>query len=290
MYRDLGRKVGSLFWLDIGGGEPFLRKDLAKIVAAFDCRIVQIPSNGSLPNQMIEQILRMKEIEDRDVVISLSLDGPREVHDKIRGKAGSYDQVWETARRLRDETGTYVKILSVLQQSNTDTIIPFMEEVYAQRPDFHSVILFRGEGIDKDVCLPPLNQLKELVPKIQTIQERYGYGKNRLAAHFLRKFHRMVWKTSLEILEQERQVIPCLGGQSHMVIFGNGDVSSCEMLEPVGNILDERWQEITTGKAFRQQVKDIKDGKCHCTHNCALMDSILLNPKNIPNLVRQKVA
>ena len=286
-YQELGRKVGSLFWLDIGGGEPFLREDLAEIIAAFDCRIIQIPSNGSLPDQMIEQVQRMKSFRDREVVISLSLDGPREVHDSIRGQAGSYDQVWETARRLKEEAGTYVKILSVLQQSNADTIIPFMEEVKKWKPDYHSVILFRGEGLNKDVCLPPLDKLKELGPRIQKMQESYDYGTSGLAMNFIRNFHRFVWKTSIRILEEERQVIPCLGGQSHMVVYGNGDVSSCEMLAPVGNIQTKSWSKITNDEAFRQQVQDIKDGKCHCTHNCALMDSVLFNPMNIPNLLRQ---
>ena len=55
-FKRLGQQFGRLFWLDIGGGEPFIRKDLAEIVANFETRIVQIPSNGSLPDQIIDQI------------------------------------------------------------------------------------------------------------------------------------------------------------------------------------------------------------------------------------------
>ena len=288
-YQELGRAAGSLFWLDIGGGEPFLRKDLAEIVSCFDTRIVQIPSNGSLPDQMVEQINRMKKLSDREVIISLSLDGRRETHDKIRGHPGSYDQVWETAERLRQETGTYVKILTVLQKNNVDDIIPMMEEVRAHKPDYHSVILFRGEGINDEVSLPPLDEVRRLGPEIQNIQESYDYGGNPVTAHFLRNFHRFLWKTSLQIIEEERQVIPCLGGQSHMVVFGNGDVSSCEMLEPVGNIQSQPWNDIINSDTFKRQVSDIKAGKCHCTHNCAMMDSILLNPKVIPKLLKQSI-
>ena len=31
-YKNISKDVNDLFWLDIGGGEPFLRKDLYKIV------------------------------------------------------------------------------------------------------------------------------------------------------------------------------------------------------------------------------------------------------------------
>ena len=55
---DLGKRVGRLFWLDIGGGEPFLRKDLAEIIASFDHQVVQIPTNGSLPELVLENLAR----------------------------------------------------------------------------------------------------------------------------------------------------------------------------------------------------------------------------------------
>ena len=46
MCRALARKMGRLFWLDIGGGEPFLRDDLADVITAFDAQVVMIPTNG----------------------------------------------------------------------------------------------------------------------------------------------------------------------------------------------------------------------------------------------------
>ena len=59
-FQEIARQVGPLFWLDIAGGEPSLRKDLADIVAAFDAKVVQIPSNGSLPDLLIPALERIK--------------------------------------------------------------------------------------------------------------------------------------------------------------------------------------------------------------------------------------
>ena len=41
------KKINELFWLDIGGGEPF-KEDLYKIVNLFKKQIVSIPTNGWL--------------------------------------------------------------------------------------------------------------------------------------------------------------------------------------------------------------------------------------------------
>ena len=286
-YRKLGEEAGELFWLDVGGGEPFLRKDLADIVAAFRARVVQIPSNGSLPDLMVPQIERMLAPADREIVVSLSLDGLEATHNAIRSEPDSWAQVWRTFERLRSIPGLHLKILTVLQNRNAQEILPLMEEVRRRGPDHHSVILLRGQTIDPTMQLPPLDELRRLGREIFAIQESYGYGTNRLAAHVLRNFHRYVWTTSLRILEEKRQVVPCLAGRTSVVVMGNGEVSSCEMLPPVGNVRHSSWRDIHSSEAFQDQLADIAAGKCHCTHNCALFDSILFSPRQLPRLAWQ---
>ena len=118
------------------------------------------------------------------------------------------------------------------------------------------------------------------------ILQTYNYGKNRFSANILRNYHKTLWDISLRTLEEKTQVIPCYAGKSHMVVYGDGGVSSCELLPKIGNIKDSSWREITTTEKFRKQKQDIKDKKCHCTHNCAMLDSILFNPRQLPNLLR----
>ena len=84
-------------------------------------------------------------------------------------------------------------------------------------------------------------------------------------------------------------MIPCLAGQSHMVVLGNGDVSACEMLEPVGNIKEQSWSTIDASQALASQRQSIRNKECHCTHNCAMLDSILFRPASIPHLIHEKI-
>ncbi len=288
-YQKMGRDMGRLFWLDIGGGEPFLRKDLAEIVCSFQAGIVQIPSNGSLPDLMMDQLKRMKRLTNAEISVSLSLDGLKETHERIRGAEGNWDEVWSTFEKLRELGEHPVKINTVVTNENKEELIDLMREVRRRGPDFHSIILLRGDPIDPGTELPALDELKRLGPEIFSILENYDYGQSSLSAHILRNYHKYLWNLSLRTIEKQRQVVPCLAGRAHMVVMGNGDVSSCEELKPVGNVQAQSWDEITGSPAFKQQVQDIMDGKCHCTHNCAMLDSILLNPRSIPNLLNQRI-
>ncbi len=69
------------------GGEPLLREDIGMIIDCCSERgiLTSINSNGSLMKQ------RIKELKNLNLV-GLSLDGPEDVHDSIRGK-GSYGEV-----------------------------------------------------------------------------------------------------------------------------------------------------------------------------------------------------
>lgn len=286
-YQKLGQDSDPLMWLDIGGGEPFLRKDLAEIVSSFDSKIVHIPTNGSLIPQMIRQIKGIQERSDAEIIIGLSLDGLADTHDAIRKTPGSFEQVWQAYDALRELDGVFVKVCTVITKTNFREIIPLMEDVYSRGVDFHSVILMRSEGetIDPTMSLPSLIELDSITGDIFSILQRYNYGKSGLSSHILQNFHRYLWDTSLATLEQQTQVIPCLAGRTQLVVNGDGSVSSCEMLPPVGNITEARLPDIIQSDRYQAQIDMIKNKGCHCTHNCAMLDSIFFNPRNLGKLL-----
>ncbi len=288
-YQNLGKSVGPLFWLDIAGGEPFMRKDLTGIIESFDAKVVQIPTNGSLQKQIIERVKEFKARVKSEVTISISLDGLKESHEKIRKEPGSWDQAWKTFDALREIGGVFVKVNSVLNNKNHEEMLDLMHFVREKKPDFHSVILIRGEPLNPDYGLPPMSRLLELGPKIFEILETYDYGKGGMSAFVLRNYHRYLWNLSLRTIAEKTQVIPCLAGRAHMVVMGNGDVSSCEMLPAVGNVNRKSWQEILVSDEMKNQKVFIKEKKCHCTHNCAMLDSILFRPASTPHLLYQPV-
>jgi len=288
-YQKLAKEVGKLFWLDIGGGEPFLRKDLVDIIEAFDAKVIQIPTNASLQDHIVNAVKEMKNRIRGEISLSLDIDGFREYHDKVRGTPGNYDQVWDTFEKLRSIGGVRIKINTVVTKNNYKELIEIMHYVRSNNPDFHSIILLRGDPINPTEGLPLFEELTQLGPQIFDILQTYDYGKDSLSVWILKNYHRYMWNTSMRTLKEQTQVIPCLAGQAHKIVMGNGDVSSCEMLKPVGNLNDKSWSQIMQSKKFLEQKQYIKEKKCYCTHNCAMLDSILFSFKSIPHLIHENI-
>lgn len=288
-FQALAREVGHLNWLDIGGGEPLLRDDLADIVCSFRANLVQIPSNGMCPDELIEQCKRIQQRSGATLLVSLSVDGLPDTHDAIRNRQGSWRQVWDTFEKLRSCTGIRAKINTCIHTANFHEIIPLMQEVRRRDPDFHSIILLRGDPPSPKIVLPPLEDLEQIGPEIFSILSSYNFRVGRIASHLLHNYYKTLWNVSLRILKERRQVIPCLAGRTQMVVWADGRVSSCEMLPPVGNLRSQTWEEILSSQECRDQIEDIRNKRCFCTHNCALLDSILYSPRQYGNLLHQRV-
>ncbi|VVB77121.1 Coenzyme PQQ synthesis protein E [uncultured archaeon] len=106
--REFARKNTGFRWIELTGGEPFLRNDIVDIVKAFReaCKglyIITIPINSLCDSDMLER--KIGQILDAGVPrlsITLSLDGYRELHDRLRGVPGNFDRVMNMARKLKE--------------------------------------------------------------------------------------------------------------------------------------------------------------------------------------------
>ncbi len=106
----ISEALGELVWLDISGGEPFLRKDIDAICHRFidhnRARFINIPTNAiqtSVIERSVEGIL--SNPGDFRLNIALSIDGIGENHDRVRGVPGNYAKALATMdamRRIRD--------------------------------------------------------------------------------------------------------------------------------------------------------------------------------------------
>ncbi len=115
-------------FFDLSGGEPLLRRDLttlAKRAASHGC-LVSMNTNGTLLNES-----RVSEVADVFDLIVVSLDGPKEVHDKIRGVAGTYDKAVKGMKLLKAQ-GVRVGVNSVVTPWNITILPQFIEELRSQ--------------------------------------------------------------------------------------------------------------------------------------------------------------
>ena len=157
-YESISKKINNLFWLDIAGGEPFLRKDLYKIINLFQKQIVTIPTNGWLLDNILGQI-ELIDKRETELVINLSLDGLEKTHNIVRKNDQSWEKVWKTFEGLKKVKNLKIRFITVIHNQNYHEIIPLMKLIQERGADFHSVILLRGQTLDSHVKLPSFEQL-----------------------------------------------------------------------------------------------------------------------------------
>jgi MoaA/NifB/PqqE/SkfB family radical SAM enzyme len=115
-------------FFDLSGGEPLLRKDittLAKRAASHGC-LVSMNTNATLLDES-----RASEVADVFDLVVVSLDGPKEVHDRIRGVAGTYDKAVKAIDLLKAR-GARVGVNSVVTPWNITILPRFIEELRSE--------------------------------------------------------------------------------------------------------------------------------------------------------------
>ena len=106
--QEFAKKNNSFQWIELTGGEPFMRSDVVEIAKAFyenckDLYIITMPTNSLCnPDLVTRKIEEMLNLGIPRLSITLSLDGYRELHDKIRGVKGNFDRVMEMGKRLHE--------------------------------------------------------------------------------------------------------------------------------------------------------------------------------------------
>lgn len=101
----IARNAPFIYSLKITGGEPFIRKDYVDIVRAFHKNLPNLcmlstPTNALAPDMVYEKVKETLGFFDKKYIISISLDGYKELHEKIRGVKGNYDRAIYLYKKL----------------------------------------------------------------------------------------------------------------------------------------------------------------------------------------------
>ena len=108
-----------LKWLTLSGGEPFLRSDLAQVAEAAhrhcpNLYCINTPTNSLATERVLETAEAILQLGIPSYVLSVSLDGPRDVHNQVRGVPDAWEKamyVLEGAVRLRETYGSRFTVI-----------------------------------------------------------------------------------------------------------------------------------------------------------------------------------
>lgn len=278
-FKIVTNNLSDLIWLDIGGGEPTLREDLEDIVGLFRFEELSIPTNGWEVERIIKILSRIHSTYQRKLIVTLSLDGLQATHDSIR-REGSFARTLETFKRLKELKGIRINFNTVLCEKNYKEIVDLMLFVKGLNPDSHSILMLRGRSRDPLMQLPSIQMIRDLEKDIYRIQQSYNYGRKGILSRVQRKYQAFKRDLALRALQEQRQPISCLAGASHLVVWADGGVSCCELLNPIGNVREDSLADLLKSSKMQESVAAIKRGDCFCTHDCNMIENILFNPKS----------
>ena len=291
-------QMPKLTWLDLTGGEIFVRADAEKV---FDrvvenapaLRMLHFPTNGWFGDRTVDVVhsLRSRRPEV-DLIITVSIDGPPRIHDETRGREGSFDRALETFRRLREIPGVGVYVGTTVTAKNQEMLEELEGILQSRIPGFsprewHWNWLQESEHFFKN------GQVEGLEPEatsglVQTHLERRGWPRNPVD---LMEFG---FLTTLERYQQgEPTGIGCQSLRSTCFISPEGDLYPCHVWDrPLGNLLEtplaELWHADETLEV-REAVKRLACGGCFtpCEAYPALVGSpVTASVKTLKGLAR----
>ena len=282
----IARKLGRVRWLDIGGGEPFLHPELPAICGLFPDSEITIPTNGQDPEHIHETALKIASVRRGPLTLAVSLDGFEQANDRIRG-AGAYRKAVRTLELLRGIRSLVLKVNTVVCNLNAGELTAFMRHVRDLGPDYHSLLLVRGRPEDPAIALPPLEDLDRMTGEVLEILGSYTYGDGPLSVSRLlkKRYQRYLWRVSLKTLKSRKCQVPCKAPYLHKVIYPDGALSLCELMPPVGNILEEPLASLERKMADFLEGHERAHGPCFCTHNCNLGENIQTHPRSVLSIL-----
>ena len=283
------KRAKSLLHLTITGGEPFLRKDLTDIISEIvnnsGVPRVSIKSNGFYLERIKEYIPELiSRHKNTEFTLSISLDGPKDIHDKVRNFKGAYDKVVETVNSMekyRKEKNFFLRLASVLTNETKDFLPGLLNQTDKWPIDFHEVILVRDIPDEEQL------KLKEIYRELSANQQKKsssGWKKS-----FNGKIFDKLYKETIKRLEKNKNHSPCVAGSRFVEIFPDGVVRGCEV--------EKLWDMSTIGKVEKQKdIVDILNSQkakefakfaknCSCTFECANAISTVYDTRNWPSLI-----
>ncbi len=277
------------YYLTFSGGEPFLRQDIAQIVASGyrHCQpaVITIPTNGLLPERVTEgteAILRAAP--QAQVIINLSLDGLEGEHDAIRGIPGNWSRAMRTLeglRALKRYPNLVLGIHTVVSRFNVARLPEIVQGLMALGPDSYIT-----EVAEERVELGTMGV--EITPTAPEYAQAADFLIGQLRAHPARGFARITqgfraqyYALAARILAEKRQVIPCYAGWASAHIAPNGDVwTCCTRAEPIGNLRQSQYdfRRVWLSQRAQELRRRIYDGECACPMANASYTNMLLDP------------
>jgi MoaA/NifB/PqqE/SkfB family radical SAM enzyme len=287
---EFSRKYPHFKWFNLTGGEPFLRTDFVDIVKTLKENstrpiLFNTTTNGFNPSFIYEKVKEIVDLKMPKSVVVVSLDGYKELHERIRGVKDSFEKVVETFTLLKNlskdfknfttyfgytlshfNAGNFLKTFFEVKRLIKDiTLDDFHINIYHISSHYYSNT---NEKIkEKEKMESELLKLISLKPIAKLTS--------------IRILDNLYLKGSLEYLKTDRTPFPCKALTSSVFIDSLGNVYPCTIWDiRLGNLRENNYdlEKILTSEKTRLLKLKIRKLKCpNCWTPCEAYQTIMGN-------------
>jgi len=274
-------------WVHLTGGELFMRRDLEEIVAAIvdhdrSLYLLNFPTTGWFGDRTVALAERVLRHGIGRLMTTISIDGPKPVHEEMRGLVGCWDRAIDTLRRLRGIKRRNFQVVAgmTLVRRNAalvdDTIAAIRREVPGfDRGDLHlnigheSTHYFANDGVLGGEATD------SVAAAIEAHRDRSG------GLHPVRFLEDRYQALVADYYRNRRSPLPCTALSSSCFIDPYWHVYPCSIWDrSVGSLRDEQFDfgRIWASGSTVEARAAVRAGQCpHCWTPCEAYPTILGN-------------
>ena len=242
--------------LNVSGGEPTLRKDLAELIDEVypKARITEISSNGLRAHRLVPIVKKHPDIKVR-----FSLEGDEITNNRIRGEKDGWAKKLEGIKLLQEAGGTDLGFALVIQDENVEQLSQMYEMVSDMGLELATSTLHNAWQFYKND--------NYFYDRSNVARQVEGLVTGMLKSWSVKNWFRAYLNLGLieKILGHDR-LIPCVAGKEFAFIDPWSDVWACNVRTdlPMGNLREQSWDEIINSN----KAKDTLCKVDACTQNC----------------------
>ncbi len=307
----LARSMRQLPQLTCSGGEPLLREDLPEIVQAFyehsGTRFFSIPTNALRPDRVASMAEHfVNHCPDGFLNFCLPFHGVDAHFDDILGVPQAYKHfhdTWDVIQKLRARHANISCVLNfVMSKFNYGSWREALDRAmtdYADAPI--GVAYARGLTHEREASDVPLDEYRAAQEYLRQ-HKRQSKNFNPYVVMF-DTIGELITTVVADVAAGNRRDIGCHAGRRLLVVYENGLVYPCEMLEVVGipegksgetkpedpclgNLHDFDYDMAALLRTERARLltRWIARHECACTWECAIYNRTIHSPSEVLKL------
>ena len=275
-------------WVHLTGGELFMRRDLDQLVAAIqkNCKslfLLNFPTTGWFGDKTVSLVENTLQRGVGRLMVTISMDGPKAIHEEMRGLPGSWDRAVETYRKLRGmRRSNFQPVIGMtLLTKNADAVEATIDAVRQVIPDFKTSELHlnigheSGHYFDNRGRVVAVDHTK-VARAVEEHRRRNGGGLHPV--NFLEDRYQALVPA---YYDTGRSPLPCTALKTSCFIDAYWDLFPCSIWdEKVGNLRESGFDLGGLWESARRKElrKNVADENCpHCWTPCEAYPTLLGN-------------